>query len=260
MIMDTNVWISRLHRGLLYKEWLAHRNVIVGYWAVWLACGLVLPVFNRPEWILVLGLVYAYHVAPRVAGADATEGSEEFAFSLPPTRRQIFLVRLALAGGNLVALLAAGLLTIALGLPQLLWGLAVESVLTEAFPTVQGCGYAFACCMPLAAFACAFVLTVLARMPAQVSQAGFQGVLYAGAVAGGAWAIENSVWQRVTGLIASPALLILGAVVLPLGLFFYERKEAASRPEPVQGGNKYWWWILVALGLLAGLLAVLVLA
>ncbi len=257
--MDTNTWITRTHQGLLYKEWLAHRKAIVFYWAMWLSCGLVLPFFHHPAWIFGLGLVYALHVASMVAGADALEGSEEFAFALPPTRRQVFLVRLALAGGNLAALLGAGLLSIALDLPQRLWGLVVESGLTAPFPAAPGLWYAFACCAPLAAFACAFVLATLARTPAQVAQAGFLGLLGAGAVASGAAAIENAAWGRLTGIIASPALLLLAAVVLGLGLVFYERKEGVSRPEPA-GGGRFWTWVVVAVIVVVFLMCLLLLA
>jgi hypothetical protein len=271
--MDANAWLTPIHRGLLYKEWLAHRNVIVGFWALWLACGLVLPVFHHPGWILALGLLYVFLVAARVAGADALDGSEEFAFALPPTRRQIFLVRLALAGGNLAALLAIGLLCIALDLPQRLWGLVVESGLTEPFPHAEGPWYAFACCTPLAVFACVFVLAALARTPARVGLASILGLLGAGVATGVALAAEAVVWYAVhfrpsavstaedltwkgpTGLIACPALLVLAAAILGLGLVFYERKEGVSRPGAPEAasGFRWWIWIVVALLVVLGL-------
>lgn len=237
---------ERIIRGLLYKEWLAHRNWIVGPWALWLACGLVLPVFHHPAWIFGLGLLYVYFAGPGIGGMDAAEGSEEFAFSMPATRTQIYLTRLALFGGNLIALLAVGLLTIAFNVPQHLWGLVVESGLTEPFRVVPGLWYAIAFCAPLAAGACAFVLAALARSRGEVTNAGTQGVIFAGIIGSAGMTAEYLCWQRTNGLIVCPALVMLTVAILGLGLYLFTRKEGISRPAGVGGGNRF-LWIIVAL-------------
>jgi hypothetical protein len=237
---------ERIIRGLLYKEWLAHRNWIVGPWALWLVCGLVLPVFHHPAWIFGLGMLYVLFVAPTIGGMDAAEGSEEFAFSLPATHTQIYLTRLALFGGNLIALLAVGLLTIAFNVPQHLWGLVVESGLTEPFRVVPGLWYAIAFCAPLAAGTCAFVLAALARSRGEVTNAGIQGVLFAGIVGSAGMTAEYFCWQRTNGLIVCPALVMLTAAILGLGLYLFPRKEGVSRPAGVSGGKRR-VWIIVAL-------------
>ncbi|MFZ4396227.1 MAG: hypothetical protein ACOYOU_11445 [Kiritimatiellia bacterium] len=238
---------ERIIRGLLYKEWMAHRNWIVGPWALWLACGLVLPVFHHPAWIFWLGLLYVFFAGPGIGGMDAAEGSEEFAFSLPATRTQIYLTRLALFGGNLIALLAVGLLTIAFNVPQHLWGLVVESGLTEPFPVVRGLWYVIAFCAPLAAGACAFVLAALARSRGEVTNAGIQGVLFAGIVGSAGMTADYFCWQRTNGLIVCPALVLLSAAILGLGLYLFARKEGISRPAGVGGGKRLIWIIMVLL-------------
>jgi hypothetical protein len=237
---------ERIIRGLLYKEWLAHRNWIVGPWALWLACGLVLPVFHHPAWIFGLGMLYVLFAAPTIGGMDAAEGSEEFAFSLPATRTQIYLTRLALFGGNLIALLAVGLLTIAFNVPQHLWRLVVESGLTEPFRVVPGLWYAIAFCAPLAVGAWAFVLAALARSRGEVTNAGTQGVLFAGIIGSAGMTAEYFCWQRTNGLIVCPALVMLTVAILGLGLYLFTRKEGVSRPAGV-GGGKRRVWIIVAL-------------
>jgi hypothetical protein len=193
-----------------------------------------------------MGLFYAYVAAPTIGGMDAAEGSEEFAFSLPATRTQIYLTRLALFGGNLIALLAAGLLTIAFNVPQHLWGLVVESGLTEPFPVARGLWYAIAFCAPLAAGACAFVLAAVARSRGAVTNAGTHGVFFAGIVGIAGRMAENVRWERMNGLIVCPALVMLTVAVLGFGLYQFRRKEGISRPAAV-GGGKRLIWIIVAL-------------
>lgn len=242
---------ERVIRGLLYKEWLAHRNLIVGFWALWLVCGLVLPVFHHPGWISGLGSFYALLAGLAIGGMDATEGSEEFAFSLPATRKQMYLTRLALLGGNLVALLAAGLLAIAFNVSQHLWGLIVESGLTEPFPTVQGLWYAFAFCVPLATGACAFVPASLAKSRGAVTNAAISGIFVPGIFLIAGMMAERFLWHRTNGWITCPALLMLTATMLALGFYRFTRKEGVSRPAAVGGGNRR-LWIVVAV-LLGGL-------
>lgn len=236
---------ARRHlRGLLYKEWLAHRNLIVGFWAVWLVCQLVLQLFNHPAWIFAFGLLYSILVAPMIAGRDAAEGSEEFAFSLPPTRSQIYLIRLALGGGNLLVMLLVSLLAIWVNLPQLLWSIAVESGFTEPFPPAEGPWYIFAFASPVALFAFTFVIAASAQSRAMVSGSWFFGALLAGAVAGVGLLVEGMVWGRLTSWISGPAMVAAAVAILFTGYQSYLRKEGISRPTPIGKQLRLIWLVL----------------
>jgi len=261
-------------RGLLYKEWLAHRNLIVGFWAVWLVCGPVLMLFHHPAWIFALGLLYAILVAPAVAGMDAAEGSEEFAFSLPPTRSEVFLTRLALAGGNLLALLAVPLLVMWLNLAQLLWGLVAQSGFTEPF--FDGGWWAvwtwLALSVPVGVFAASFALAALARSRGGVGFAWLGGTVLTGAVfglvslahvivtrvffredlGGGVTAERFHVW------IPCLAVVLFAGLGLFLGYVLYLRKEGISRPAPAGGRRSALWVIVVVIVVLLALLLFLV--
>jgi hypothetical protein len=243
-------------RGLLFKEWLAHRNLIVGFWATWLACGPVLMLFHHPAWIFALGLLYAILAGPAFAGMDAAEGSEEFAFSLPPTRGEVYLARLALSGGNLVLLLAVALLNMKLGLAQLVWSLVVQSGFTEPFPAANGNWYAFAIAAPLSLFALSFAIAALQNSRATVGASWILAALIAAAVAAGGLLCEWLLWQRVVSGISCPLLLALSAGGLFLGYRLYLGKEGVSRPAPV-GGSRGWGWVLVVVGIVVLLVLVL---
>ncbi|MFH1023727.1 MAG: hypothetical protein V1809_10125 [Planctomycetota bacterium] len=248
--ISSDQWLSRPIRGLLYKEWLAHRNLIVGFWAAWLVCVPVLMIFHHPAWIFGFGLLYAILAAPRMGGMDAAEGSEEFAFSLPATRSEIYITRLALGGGNLLAMILAGLLCIRGNLPQMIWGIFVQSGFTEEFPAVSGNWYAFAFAAPAAVFAGAFGCAILARSRSAVGLSWLGGALLAGIVAGGGLIAEAIVWGRVTSFISVPLLLIFSAGGLVLGYYRFTRKEGISRPAPVRGGSRWWVWVVVAVVIL----------
>ena len=244
-------------RGLLYKEWLAHRGLVVNFWAWWLVGQVVLLIFMHPAWIFGFGLLYAVLGAPAFAGIDAAEGSEEFAFSLPPVRGQIYVTRLVLGGGNLVLMLLAGLMCIRANVPQMLWGIVVESGFTEPFPPAEGVWYAFAAAAPVALFAFGFVFAALAQSRGAVGVSWFLGALVGGAIAGGGLICEWLIWKRVTGAISCPALAALAAVALLSGYQLYLRKEGVSRPTPVAGGQRRLWVWLVIAGIFLVLIALM---
>jgi hypothetical protein len=251
-------------RGILYKEWLAHRNIVVGFWAAWLVGIPALMVLNHPRWIFLFGLFYAVLAAIGFGGMDGAEGSEEFVLSLPATRKEIFLTRLALGGGNLLAILVLSLLCLRFNLPQRIWGIFVESGFTERFLPASAEWYGLAFCLPLSVFATCYILASLNRSRGLVQISWFLGLLIVGLVFGLTHLAELLIGRFVFGKQDSTGILfavhnltfpiiIVSAVsagILVAGYYRYLRKEGISRPSPLQGGIPWWVWALILLGIL----------
>jgi hypothetical protein len=228
-------------RGLLWREWIAHREIVIHALAVWLVLGWVLIVFNHPGWIIAFGVLYAWLTAPRFGGAEAAEGSEEFSFSLPPQRTQRYLTRLALGGATLLAFTGFGVLAIGLDLPQTLWGIFVSSGFTEPFPACRPRYlYALALACPVAVFSFTFVVAANASSRGLVSWSWLVGSLAAAGVLAGGFLSERLVWGELNGVVSSSALIALSASALLAGHQLYVRKEGISRPAPLPSGGLLW--------------------
>jgi hypothetical protein len=251
-------------RGIVFKEWLAHRNIVVGFWVAWLVIVPILMIFPNPRGIFALGLLYSILAAPRFGGMDAAEGSEEFVFSLPATRKEIFLTRLALGGGNLLAMLVLSLLCLLFNLPQKIWGVFVESAFTQRFPPSDPEWYGLAFCLPLSIFAISYVLASLARTRGAVDLSWSIGLLIVGAVLGLTWLAEMRLYRFASGKHDAAAavaaaqniiypITIVSAVsvcILVTGCYRYLRKEGINRPAPFSSGIPWWAWVLILLGIL----------
>jgi hypothetical protein len=243
----------RAIHGLLWREWLDHGPMVLNFLAAWLVGGWVLQVFFHPGWILGFGVLYAFAAGAMFGGGDAFEGSEEFSFSLPPTRGKRYLVRLAAGGVPLLLFTVLGLLAIGLDLPQILWGIFVSSGYTEPFkpaePAFLHYGLAFA--VPAAAYAFTYVFAALAGSRGSVMVSWFTGGLIAGGVVLGGILLENGLWEEANGFVTCPALLALAPLALLAGYVRYLRKEGVSRPSPIGGWGVGWvWWIVIAIATL----------
>ena len=242
-------------KGLLWREWIAHRSIVMIALAAWLVGGWVLLIFFHPAWILAFGVVYAWLAGQALGGADAAEGSEEFSFSLPPLRSQRYLVRLALGSGTVLLFTGVGVLAIALDLPQMLWGIFVNSGFTEPFsPCKPRFLYALAVACPLGAFAFTFAIATNASSRGLVSGSYLLGGLATGAVVILGFLSEHLLWAELNGFVSCPALLALGAGALLAGYQVYVRKEGISRPAPMAGGSRWWVLAIVLIGMIVGLL------
>jgi hypothetical protein len=234
-------------KGLLWREWLAHRNLVVNALAVWLVCGWVLLIFSHPGFIIAFGVLYAFLAGALFGGGDAAEGSEEFSFALPPTRQERYVARLLLGGATVLGFTVLGNLAIALDLPQKLWGLVVNSGFTEPFPPCEPRFiYALAIALPIAVFACAFALATHARSPGLVWMSWLLSGLVVGILLGvGLW-VEHLLWQEFNGYVSTTALLAAAPLALLAGSIAYQRKEGISRPAPMRGRSAWWVWALIA--------------
>jgi len=249
-------------RGLLWRQWLAHRTLIVGWLAVWLILGWVLLLLCHPNAVMGLGILYVLLAAPVFAGLDTVEGSEEFSFALPPTRSRRYLTRLGMGLGTVLVFTGAAVLAVWLDLPQRLWGLVVESGFTEPFvPVPNGWVYVLVVVLPMSAFCFGFALASVASSRVLVGGAGLAGVICAGIVTALGIGAEVLLWNDANGFIVCPVLLASGAMVLLLGHAVYVRKEGVSRPTPMDSGGWRWWIAgIVVLALLLFLFALFALS
>jgi len=239
-----------VYGGLLWREWLAHGGLVIGALAVWLVCGWVLELFFHPGFIIAFGVIYAFLAGPAFGGGEAGEGSEEFAFSLPPTRGERYIGRMLLGGGTVLAFTVLGVLTIALDLPQHLWGILVNSGFTEPFARCEPRFiYALAIAVPFAVFASSFALAATAASRGMVAASWFLGGLGAGAVTGLGFLGEYLLWGEVNGYISTTALVALAPLALLGGYLAYQRKEGVSRPAPIGGRSLWWVWLIVVVGI-----------
>ena len=233
-------------KGLIWREWLRMRGLVVGALAIWLTLIWVLLIFCHPGLVLAFGVIYVLIGAAGFAGGDALEGSEEFAFSLPPTRGEQYLAKLALGLGTTAAFTALGVLSIALDLPQLIWSVFVNSGFTEPFPVCdEPMVYGLAIAVPVACFACTYAMSANAGTRTMVMVSAFLGVLLAAALMGGGFIAEYALWEAVNGYISIPALLAVAPMALLAGYGFYVRKEGVSRPTPIAGRTGAWVWVVV---------------
>ena len=239
-------------RGLLWREWLTHRNLIVGFVAAWLVLLWVLLVFCHLGFILAFGIILAVFAGTRIGGIDAAEGSEEFSFSLPPTRSQRYLVRMALGLAPVFVLTLVGVLAVRYSLPQALWGLVVETGFTEPFPAKGPAFlYVLAVVLPLGAFAFTFAIASSASRWGLVTGSPPLGVLVSGVVTGLGFLAEELLWREVNGYVVCPALAALAAMALLGGYLHYVRKEGVARPAVAVVRR---WWIAAVIGMVILLL------
>jgi len=218
-------------KGLLWHEWLAHRKLMTGTFMVWFLGVWVLQIASHPFWILILGVIYAVSAGQTFGGADVKEGSEEFSLSLPPTRAERYLVRLTLGMGTLLFFTVYGLLAIRLDLPQVAWGLFVDSGFTNPFPEIDLLHYAMAFAVPIVFFSFTFAGSALARIAKRVENVGScsLAVLIILAALQKAWPWWWISW-RTAGFTLCWALLGVSPVMLLFGYLAYVRKEGVSRP------------------------------
>ena len=255
---ESTVTGQAIFRGLLWKEWAAHRGLLMGALSVWLTGLWFVPVLGSDAALLVFGLLYALMAGQAFGAEEAVEDSEEFAFALPPTRSQRYLVRLLMGGGSLLAFTVVGWLAVAFGLPQKVWGLVVESGFTAAPArgvSDPGVLIALTVILPFLVFAVTFLLATLARSRSGASRVWWQSlvVLVAIVAAVPLWAlIAALVGWRWGPVFVAP---VGGIFTLVLGHYWYTDKEVAGS----FGARGRWacgcLWGVTVLIILGGLLA-----
>ena len=241
--------------ALLRQEGRDFRGVHFGFIALWLAGLWVLVFFHHPTWLLAIGMIYVLLITPNQAGRDVIDGTEEFAFSLPPGRGPLFLARML---PGLVLLILNGViggLAIAFSLPQLFWSAIFSSGLTKPFLACPAMYYGLAIALPVAAHALTFAIAANARGRRSAQWSSFAGIITAAMLTQAAVILETLLWDKITGLLAIPVLLAAAVLALLGGYQFYLRKEAVKPSGEAKGGNR-----LAAVWISVGLLLLLVIS
>jgi len=247
---------SRLVHGLLWREWLLHQGELRWVFAAWLFGVWVFPL-PPLYFLLPFGVIGAMILAPSFGGADAQEESEEFSFSLPPTRAQRYVVRLGLGGGALLAMLVVGLLSGLFDLPQRVWGLLFESGFTVPFrqlhqPTV----YALAIAAPVAVFGECFAAGASLRTPSGMNTVWLRGLFVVGILMLGVSLLEQQCWKEVTGVMMVPALIFWAGLRLTWSYRDYRWKEGVSglpRMIVSHRGSRLWLVLLIVLAVVVAM-------
>jgi hypothetical protein len=232
--------------GLIWRQWVAYGNVLLGVLSAYLVLGWVLPVFHHPGWILGGGAILALFLGVVLGGGDAAEGAEEFSFALPPMRGERYLTRLAFGGAILAAFLFVGLLSIALDLPQLVWGVFADSGFTEPFGKAEPRYiYALAVVCPVAAYVFTYAFAANAKARGLVSLSWLLGGSFTAAMTYGGFYFERLLYGHQNAFIATPLVLATAVLIGWSHYSVYVRKEGVSRPAPVGAGGRWWLWALV---------------
>ncbi|MBM3834559.1 MAG: hypothetical protein FJ403_15060 [Verrucomicrobia bacterium] len=235
-------------RGLLWAEWFAHSKLLLLSLCLWLSGVWALPVLAHPGWILLLGGIYALLAGPAYGGTDILEGCEEFSFSLPATRGQRYVARMALGGGTLLVLSLMNVLALGLDLPQVLARLYVETGLIKPLPVLKpGLLYGLILALPVTIFAFSFALSSATHSRMFLLTTWFWGGLGGlGLLQIGFW-FEELIWKSLNGYFSCPLLLVGGAAVLGIGYRVYRGKEIGQRSAPITLPGKWWLWIILFL-------------
>lgn len=246
---------ARIIHGLLWREWLLHHVTLAWIFSAWLFGVWVFPI-HPAAFLLPFGILSALLIAPSLGGSDAAEGSEEFSFSLPPTRSQRYLARLAFGGGILGSLLLLGVAAGVFDLPQKLWGLIFESGFTRPFsPIEHSFLYVLSVAAPLAVFSECFVAGASSRTPESTRLVWLRGLFIGGLLAAASFFMEGIVWKgSVTGYIACPVFALWSVARIAHGYAEFRSKEGVSGlPRPaMRSGSRTWVvMVLIMLALLA---------
>lgn len=219
---------GRMHilRGVLYREWLVHGKWIKPGLLAWFAYVWVFMLTNDDYDV---GVTMGCVIGALLARSDIAASCEELTFSMPPTRRQLYAIRVLLGLALLIPLQCATFYAMWYDLPQAFWKLFFESGFTEGFDRhlagwrwpVKSVG------VSVIAFGIMFPLTAMARSRSSNIVHIFVALFLIAMIH---WK-TIPVLEEITDQLGSDfdtKLLpwIYGVAFLLLGLFFYGCKEA----------------------------------
>ena len=235
-------------KGLSILEWRAHNKLILAALTLWLVLVWALSQASSPGWMLLFGLVYALVAGPAFGGDDVIEGCEEYSFSLPATRQERYMARLAVGGGLLLVFTALDLLALGLDLGQAIERLYIDTGLVRSSASVEPHAlYGLVLLLPVAVFACGFAIASNARSRAMVFTAWFWGGLIALATLRASLKYEFWKWRTWTGSVACVSLGVLAVGSLWLGARWFANKEVVQPTKPLSIPALWWLWVVLTL-------------
>ncbi len=244
--------VLRYWPGLIWSEWFTHSRLLLVFIWGWLAAVWLLPLVAHPLWVLIVGVVYALIAGPAFGGSDVIHGCEEFIFTLPATRDHRFLARLLLGGGGLLLLTTITVFSLDANLSDVLLRLFLDSGLGGLEFRRPELLYGLLFAFPFAIFAIGFSVSALTTRRTVAFTAWVWGALGALSILRGGAYVEEILWDRLTGRLTVPALLISGIGILLLARNVYGRKEAGASGTPLRMPLSWWGGMgLLALAALA---------
>ncbi|MDA7610481.1 hypothetical protein N8637_00920 [Verrucomicrobia bacterium] len=233
-------------RGLLWAEWFAHSRLLLSFLLLWLGAAWIVPLFTHPGWIMVISFLYALVAGPSYGGSDAVDDCEEFTFSLPATRSDRFLARLAVSGFTLMMFVGLDFLVLGMDWQSTLKRFFLDAGLLEPAPELKpGLLYGLVMALPINVFCISFVVSSVVRRRFIVFTSWFWslvlalGTLYLGVIAEEWW------WHEVNGYFSLPMLLFGSVIILKLGHGLYRHKEVGDYGAPVNLPSGFLGWVIM---------------
>lgn len=237
--------------GLIWCEWYTRSKLLLLFLAGWVTSVWVLSFSANPAWILLLGACYAVVAGTVFGGSDTIEGCEEFTFSLPPSRGDVYMARLIVGGGALLIFTVIDLLALGLDLPQVLAKVYVDSGLIRPYPTFRsGLLYGLVVAVPLSVFSFSFVVSSITHSRGLVLTSWFWSLVATLALLRLGFWYEDFTWQNLNGYFSCPLLLSSAVIALCGGYWLYLKKETGNQPAPVPLPARWWLWLLLFLAAL----------
>ncbi len=220
--------------GLFWGEWFSHSRLILGFLLLWLAAVWLLPLVAHPLWILVLGGVVAVIGGPAFGGSDVMGGCEEFSFSQPATRCQLFDARLTFAMGCLFVFTLMNVFALYHNLADLVLSFFVSTGVAMVELRHPHLLYGIVLAAPVAGLAIGFSVAALATTRAVAYTAWVWGAL--GSLTGlrAGLSLEDYFWDRLNGRITIPLLVTMTAMTLGIARRVYADKEAGRASSPLR--------------------------
>jgi hypothetical protein len=240
--------------GLLWAEWFAHSRLLLAFLLMWLGTAWIVPLFAHPGWLMLVSFLYALVAGPAYGGGDAVEDCEEFTFSLPPTRSERYMARLAVAGVTLLMFVGLDFLILGMDWQSTLKRFFLDAGLMEPAPELKpGMLYGLVLALPLNIFCVSFVISSVVRRRFILFSSWFWSLVISLGILYGAMVLEEWWWHEVNGLFSFPALVFSSIVILITGHRLYRHKEVGHYGTPVSLPPGFLAWIFIwtlALGFL----------
>ncbi len=216
---------SSVFTALLWRQWRLSgvgflTNILIAIWGTWAVQFFVTP------WTV---MVYLMPVAAAIGSVAGQSGNQEFTLALPPPRKYHFLAALVLSLGALTVMLGIETLGMALNLPQLVWGMVVDSGFTEPFPPAPLRDWLLMWSLPLSVFAVSFALAARAQKLGAVVLGGIVSLI---AISGLAYLGHS--FEPNQGALAVLFPLVVGITALILGYRYYLSRDVSA---PVDSGS-----------------------
>ncbi len=231
-------------RGLIMRELLFHGDFLSWSVAVWFILLWSICLFTHHGFVLAFGILYGGIAGMRLGGYEMLEGSAEFSFALPPTRKQRFAVSFLWGLATVGALTSLGLVAVEWSLPTRVWGLIASSGLTEPYAPCQSAILKwYALLLPAAVFCTTYAFAAMARSRVLAAASLLIGIALPGILVMVGHLLASYLWEEQSARIAIPLVVVVCPLTIPLGYVAFLRKDTISS-EGARRGPPWWIWLI----------------